>query len=179
VDAVKRWILACALIACVVLPGFAQEAEHQVKAAYLYRIAGYVEWPGAAFAGPDTPVTFAILGDDGIATELAQTVAGRTLNDRRLAVRRLKAGEPLTGVHVLFIGRAEQGRTRQLAQAAQPQSILTVSESDGALDQGSVVNFVLADRRVRFEISLEAAEKSRLKLSSRLLAVATQVRQVP
>jgi hypothetical protein len=79
---------------------------------------------------------------------------------------------------VLFIGRAEQGRTRQLTQAAQPMGILTVSESDGALDQGSVVNFVTADRRVRFEISLDAAEKSRLKLSSRLLAVASQVRQL-
>lgn len=176
----KRLRLALALMAaCVAAHALAQEAEHQVKAAYLYRIAGYVEWPQAAFASAQTPLTFAVLGDDGLATELTHTIAGRTLGERPMTVRRLTPGESLAGVHVLFIGRAEQGRTRQLAQAAQPQAVLTVSESDGALDQGSVVNFVTADRRVRFEISLDAAEKSRLRLSSRLLAVASQVRQGP
>jgi len=56
---------------------------------------------------------------------------------------------------------------------------LTVTESDGALAQGSIINFVVAERRVRFEIALDSAEKSRLRLSSRLLAVAQQVRTGP
>jgi len=167
-------LCAAALLSPQVL---AREVEQQVKAAYLYRIAGYVEWPPAAFASAQTPVTFAVLGDEGVASELSQNVSGRTLGERGMTVRRLKPGESLVGIHVLFIGRAEQARTRQLALVAQPQAVLTVSESEGALDQGSVINFITADRRVRFEVSLEAAEKSRLKLSSRLLAVASQVRQ--
>ena len=77
---------------------------------------------------------------------------------------------------MLFIGKTESARLNQLAQSAQPRSILTVTESDGALAHGSVINFVLNDGRVRFEIALDSAEKSGLKLSSRLLAVAQEVR---
>jgi hypothetical protein len=176
----------CLLVAAAVVvaavggwPGenaWAQEEELRVKAAFLYKFVGYIDWPSAAFARPDTPVTIAVVGADPLAAELAQAVAGRTVNDRPVTVRRLKPGEALDGVHVLFVGKAENARLPQLAQAAQARSILTVSETDGALAQGSVINFVLAERRVRFEIALDSAEKSRLKLSSRLLAVAQQVR---
>jgi hypothetical protein len=141
----------------------------------LYKFAGYVQWPDAAFSRPDAPLTIGILGADAIASELATMIAGRTVNNRTLAVRRLKAGEALTGVNILLIGRSEIARLPQLLPQLQSHAILTVTELEGALSQGSVINFILADRRVRFEISLEAAEKHNLKLSSRLLAVAQQV----
>jgi hypothetical protein len=57
-----------------------------------------------------------------------------------------------------------------------PHAVLTVTDSEGALAQGSMINFVLDDRRVRFDIALDTAERSGLKLSSRLLAVARDVR---
>ena len=150
--------------------------EHRVKAAYLYKFAGYVEWPAESFAGPDTPVTIAVVGADPLAAELVQAVTGRTVNDRTVTARHLKPGDSLAGVHVLFIGKSESGRLNQLAQTAQSRSILTVTDLEGALTRGSVINFIVVDRRVRFEISMESAEKSGLKLSSRLLAVAQQVR---
>ncbi|HET9404824.1 MAG TPA: YfiR family protein [Burkholderiales bacterium] len=150
--------------------------EHRIKAAYLYQFAGYVEWPPDSFAQPDTPVTIAVLGAESLAAELNQVVTGRTVGGRTVVVKRVKAGEPLAGVHILFIGRAERARLVPLAQASQSRAILTVTESDGALAQGSMINFVLVDRRVRFEVALDPVEKSGLKLSSRLLAVAQQVR---
>jgi len=154
----------------------AETLEQRVKAAYLYKFAGYVEWPAKSFARPETPVVIGVMGDEPLATELTQAVTGRTVNDRLVTVKRLKAGDSLAGIHVLFVGKAESTRLNQLAQSAQPRSILTVTESDGALAHGSVINFVLTDGRVRFEIALDSAEKSGLKLSSRLLAVAQQVR---
>jgi hypothetical protein len=154
-----------------------QPTENQVKAAFLYKFAAYVEWPEAAFARADTPITIGVVGDEALAAELEQVVAGRTVNDRRTTVRRVRAGETLAGVHILFIGNSESARLSQIVQAALQRSVLTVTESEGALAQGSVINFVIADRRVRFEISLQSAERGKLKLSSRLLAVATQVRQ--
>jgi hypothetical protein len=149
--------------------------EYRLKAAFLYKFAGYVQWPDAAFSRPDAPLTIGILGADAIASELATMIAGRTVNNRTLAVRRLKAGEALTGVNILLIGRSEIARLPQLLPQLQSHAILTVTELEGALSQGSVINFTLVDRRVRFEISLDAAEKHNLKLSSRLLAVAQQV----
>ena len=150
--------------------------ENRVKAAFLYKFAGYVEWPETSFARPDAPFAIGVMGADAIAAELTGAVAGRKLNERNIAIRRLKPGEPVSGVQILFVGRSEGARLNQLLQATQPRPILTVTESEGALAQGSVINFIVAERRVRFEISLDSAEKRGLRLSSRLLAVAQQVR---
>lgn len=170
--------LAAGATACPewVLPADNEAAtlEHRVKAAFLYKIAGYVEWPRASFAQPETPVTIGVVGAGSLAAELSQIVAGRTAQNRPVAVRRLKAGELPSGVHMLFVGRGE-GALAQLVQRAQQRSVLVVTESEGALVQGSAINFIIVDGRVRFEISLASAEKSGLRLSSRLLAVAQQV----
>ena len=160
-----------------VLPASNEQAnlEHRVKAAFLYKIAGYVEWPNSSFPRPDTFLTIGVVGADALAAELSQIVTNRTANNRPITVRRLKAGEPLDGVHILFVSRAQSAQLPNLVPKAQQRSILVVTESDGALTYGSVINFVLSEGRVRFEISLDSARKSGLKLSSRLLAVAEQV----
>jgi hypothetical protein len=161
-------------------PGAAQEAtEQQVKAAFLYRFAGYVEWPDASFAQADSPLVIGVLGDEPLAAAVEQAVGGRSVNGRRVTARRVRPGESIAGVHILFVGRAERGRLPQIAQGASAQAVLVVTETEGALAQGSVINFLVADRRVRFEISLPSAERSGLKLSSRLLAVAAQVHGGP
>lgn len=146
--------------------------ERSVKAAYLYKFSGYVEWPESAFARPDTPLTFGVMGDEAMAAELARLAAGRSVDGRPLAVRRLQPGEPLAGLHVLFVGRAESARLEQLSRATGTRPILIVTESEGALAQGSTINFVVAEGRVKFSIAVESAEKRLLKLSSRLLTVA-------
>lgn len=154
---------------------YAQAPEARVKAAFLLKFPAYVDWPASAFAGPGSPITFAVAGADAVADALDELAKGRTVGGRPVAVVRLKQGDSLAGVNVLFIGDAEVTRVNQLALGARPRAVLTVTESDGALARGSIINFVISDRRVRFEISLNAAEKSGLKLSSRLLAVARHV----
>ena len=153
--------------------------EHRVKAAFLYKIAGYVEWPNSSFPQRDTPLTIGVVGAEPLAAELSQILTGRTAHDRPLRVRRLKASESLEGLHVLFVGRSESAQLNQLALKAQQRSILIMSESEGALAQGSAINFVIDEGRVRFEVSLVSARKSNVKLSSRLLAVAQQVMGTP
>src|SRR6185436_15632555 len=100
--------------------------EQRVKAAFIYKFASYVDWPAAAFARPDSPLTIAVVGSDTVAGELVQAVAGRKLNERPIVVKRLKPGEPLDGVHIVFVGRPESSSVRQVAQAAQQRSVLTV-----------------------------------------------------
>ena len=171
--------LAVLAVACPVRESRAAEndvsREDQVKAAYLYKFAGYVEWPPDSFGPMGAPFTIAVVGAEPLATELSEAVTGRTVHDRPIVVRRLTIGEPLSGVHVLFVGDDQYARLEELLQAARPRSILTVTEVEGALEAGSVINFVVSERRVRFDISLDSAEKSQLRLSSRLLAVAQRV----
>lgn len=152
--------------------------EAQIKAAFLYKFASYVEWPETAFAQPDTPLMIAVMGADLVASELVRAVASRRVNDRDVIVKRLATGDPVAGSHILFIGSSASAQLDKLLRAARPP-VLTVTESEGALAQGSVINFVVADRRVRFEISRGSASKNRLRLSSRLLAVARHVEDNP
>lgn len=152
--------------------------ERGVKAAFLYKFLGFIEWPPAAFSKADTPLTIGIIGADTVAAELAQIAQGRTVNNRKVIVKKISNGEPLSEFHMLFIGRGESARQGQLLKAAHHYPIVTVTETEGALEQGSMINFRVAEGRVRFEISLVAAERTDLKLSSRMLAVASSVHTV-
>lgn len=149
--------------------------EYRVKAAFVYQIAGYVEWPGTAFARRDTPITIAVLGAEALAEELTRIVPGRRINNRPIAVRRLQDGASLDGVHILFVGHERRSQIAKLAHGARENGVLLVTESEGMLAEGSMVNFVVVEGHVRFEVGLDAARRSGLKLSSRLLAVAQQV----
>jgi hypothetical protein len=174
-----RLALVCAATLVGWSAGAAEDAallEQRVKAAFLYQFASYVEWPAPSFAQPDTPVTIAAMGAETLAAELKQLAGGRTVGGRKVEVRQIKPGEPLGGIHILFIGSAEHARLAPVVQAAKPRPMLIVTEADGALSQGSMINFVIVERRVRFEIALDSVEKSGLRLSSRLLAVAQQVK---
>lgn len=149
--------------------------ERRVKAAFLYRFTEFVTWPEAAFARADSAFTIAVVGRDALVEELRQVTAGRTVQGRAVEVRRLAEGEALPAAHLLFVAEVERQRLREWARVA-PRHALIVSESDGALDLGSVINFIIVEGRVRFEISLDSAEKRGLRMSSRLLAVAQGVR---
>jgi hypothetical protein len=174
---------ALALFGVVMLAGGAPPAqaqddgvlERQVKAAFLYKFTGFVSWPSGSFASPDTPLIIGVIGDDQLAAETAQIVAGRTVDGRPLAVRRLNPTESAAGVHILFVARPETARFAQIAKALPPTPMLVVTESEAAFKQGSAINFVLQDGRVRFDVSVEAAERRGARLSSRLLAVARTV----
>ena len=154
----------------------APATERGVKAAFLYKFLDYVEWPAGTFARPDQPLVIGVLGADDLQSELADAVRGRTVGDRPVEVRRVRPGEPLNGLHVLFVGLSEHTRIATIARSPQGRGLLIVSESDDALDLGSTINFVIQEGRVRFEVALPAAERAGIKLSSRLLAVAQNVR---
>jgi hypothetical protein len=124
-------------------------------------------------------VTIGVFGAASLAQELAQITIGRTVNDRPIDVRRVGFDDRLDDLQILFIGAQERNRLGELFATVQRLPVLTVTESEGALAQGSIINFTLDEQRVRFEVSLYAAELSRIRLSSRLLAVAQRVYRSP
>lgn len=149
--------------------------ERRVKAALIYRLTNYVEWPDAAFSGPATPFHIEIAGADALAAELAEFAADRRVLNRPLVVRRRGAGaDPGREAQLLFVGREESSQLPGIVRSAPPNALI-VTESEHALRMGSVVNFIIVDGQVRFEISLEAAQRRNLRLSSRLLSVAHAV----
>lgn len=175
--AMARWLV---LLLCVLawLPGahaqFGAPTEEAVKAAYLSKLRHYVEWPARAAPTPGSRTVIGIVGADEVADHLARLSAVRDANGT-LALRRLRPGDPLDGVQILYVGEAWLSRAGAMVDAAAARGVLVVTESDRALPPGSVVNFRLADERIRFDISLVAAERAGLKISSQLLALAATV----
>ena len=169
--------LAALLVALAALPGAAQPGrlERQVKAAFLYKFAGYVDWPAGAFPDPSTPLRIGVCGDEAMVDELRRLVAGRTSGGRPVDVASVTGVEAPAGIHLLFVADGAAHRLDGWIEAARQHSVLVVTESPGALRRGSMINFVPRDGRVRFEVGLASAEKSGLQLSSRLLSVAQAV----
>lgn len=147
--------------------------EARVKAAFLYKFAAYVEWPQGMHTR--SPLVIGVVGADDVARELTLLASARPSEGRPVLVRRIGEGEPAGDLHVLFIGRNLIRPLEPLLRRAQQESILAVTESEDAFARGSVINFKLVEGRVRFDVSLVAAEQAGLRLSSRLLAVAHRV----
>ena len=152
----------------------ARIAEYNIKAAFLYKFASYVEWPPASFRDEATPMVFGVIGADILADQLEEIVRGRRINDRPLRVRRLDVDDPVDGLHVLFVGEEHaEAAARSLYEAA-AGGVLTVTESGS---EPGIIDFRIIDDRVKFVISLAQAERGELRISARLLQVAQEVKR--
>lgn len=156
-------------------PASGPALERRVKAAFLYKFLGYADFAANSFADASTPVSIGVVGADDMAAELTRIAAGRQVAGRPITVRALREQDLAQPMHVLFVAGQDEARAARLLRAANAQ--LTVTECDGGLQIGSVINFTIVDERVRFDVSLDAAEKKNVKLSSRLLTVANRVQK--
>jgi hypothetical protein len=165
--------LSLAIAAAAVASGI---AEHRVKAAYLYKFIGYVEWPADAFASRDAPFVLGVIDAPELHEELARIVVDRRFGERRIVVRRVEPGDPLHDLHVLFVGGDEARGLGDALARLQQRPILVVTEAE-PWPRGSMINFVVTDDRVRFDVAQRPAERQGLRISSLLLAVARRVSQ--
>lgn len=171
----RRFILVLvALSWSLSLPAFAAPVpaslEYSVKANYLVRFAAFVDWPAQAFADSRSPVVLCVAGRDPFSGALDRAARSQTAHGRPLVVRRPGTAEAAAGCHILYLGRGGAS----LAPGGQ-RSVLVVTDAAVSADRG-MIHFVIDDDRVRFHIDLQAASRSRLSISSRLLNLALSVR---
>lgn len=148
----------------------AGEDLHDAKADLLYNIAKFIEWPRELSV--KNQFSFAILGEDELAAVIAGTMSQKTINGKPVFVRCIRRPEDALKSHVLFIAASEEERIPEVLEALRGTSVLTVADTAGFAAMGGMVDFVLADARVHFEINREQAEKARLRISAKLLALA-------
>lgn len=162
-------------------PDVAQQSkpeEYQVKAVYLYNFGRFVVWPGAATAAQET-FDVCVMGRDPFGSALDATLAGETINNWKLAARRIAIPREATNCQILFISSSEAPRIKGILAAVGSSAVLTVSDMPAFTSNGGMIQFVLKENKVRFEVNLTAAEKAGLTLSSQLLKVATDIRKEP
>ena len=174
----RSWAVAVCLALCVSLPGGGVWAgefdEYAVKAAYLYNFAKFVEWPASAFASADAPLSICIAGDNPFGGAL-DALSGKMVESRPVAVRHLPATTGLEKCHIVYIGRAEQGRFKAVLAKLARLPVLTVGDVANFAQEGGMIGLVEAEQRIRFNINLAATRQANLKLSSQLLKLATIV----
>jgi hypothetical protein len=147
--------------------------ESSVKAAFLLRFGGYVEWqqrpqPGSNFV-------IAVLGADDVAAQLQKLAAGRRILELPVQVRRISSLAQAGDAHVLYLGSERAASLRESMRSFSGRDVLVVTDDERGIPDGSAINFRMAGNRVRFEISLAAARRAQLQISSDLLAVAARV----
>lgn len=172
--AIAAGVLFCAIVA----PQSGQPGEYEVKAAFLFNFAKFVEWPESSFDGPQAPIVFAVIGGDHeLAFHLRRISTDEKIQGRNIVVRDARFGDDVRRCHILFISASERQRTAQILAGLQDASVLTVSDIDGFADAGGVMQFVMEQNRVRFVVNLNAATQSKLRVSAKLLALAQVVNQ--
>jgi hypothetical protein len=164
------------MVLAAALPVSAQKAssaarEYQLKAAFLYNFAKFIEWPRESFPTADAPFVLCVRGDDPHAADMEGVLRGKTVAGRPLHVRLLQRAAEIGACHVLFVSGDDAARV-DFALRERRSGVLTVGESADFLRRGGIIRLMLEDGKVRFEISPAAGEEAALRISSKLLKLA-------
>lgn len=149
--------------------------EYSVKAAFLFHFAQFVDWPPETFKDAGSALTYCTVGEDVFHGGLEASLGGKTIGSHPLSVKHFKQAREIEGCQILFFGAAEKKSIPEALSILKGNAVLTVGESEHFVQVGGVIGFLLEDNKVRFEINLDAAEKAKLKISSRLLTLAKTV----
>jgi hypothetical protein len=160
-----------------ILPSTAQDrsVEYEVKAAFLYNFAKFIEWPTAAFPARDSAFTIC-LADELFRGPVERAVQGEMWNGRPLLVKQIDSGDEVRGCQVVYISRSAAPKGMEILMAAMNAPVLTVGETADFIPAGGIIRFTESGHRIRFEINPDAADRASLRVSSRLLRLADIVR---
>ncbi len=150
--------------------------EWQIKSAFLYNFTRFVEWPEWALPAPAQPIVIGVLGDKELAQELGAIVAGRNVNGRSIEVRAVRTVAEARATQLLFVTAAEESRYAEMRSELADSPVLTVGESP-AFSVTGAIGFVQEGEKLRFEINVDIAERSHLKISSQLQKLAIAIRR--
>jgi hypothetical protein len=172
----RPWVVPLILAASLSAADKAVQApsESEVKAAFLHNFTKFVEWPASAFSDERSSLKICVLGEDPFGGRLAAIVSEEVAG-RKLTVWQKESISDPSGCHILFVRVAEGERLSKVLSAVRSLPVLTVGDTRGFLEKGGIINFVLEEGKVRFEINQGAAEQAGLKLSSKLLQLAARV----
>ena len=149
--------------------------EHLIKAAFLYRIAKFVEWPAEAFAETHAPLTIGILGEEPL-DEALNAIKDKSVKGREVVIKRFARIEDLQKCHILFIGASKRKYLPQIFHNLKGLHVLTVGEMKKFVEVGGIMNFVTVKKKIYMEINIDTAQKAGLKISSMLLGVSKIIR---
>lgn len=176
---VKRIIATAPWMLVAISTLYAQQPKptaYQVQAAYLYNFGKFVQWP-AATRTSTVSFNVCVFGEDPFGPILGSTVAGGTVDGKTVVAKRISSAQEAVDCRILFISPSEDRRLDKILEALNSAAVLTVSDMPRFAERGGMIQFVLEEDRVRFQVNLTAAQNAGLILSSQLLKLAALVRR--
>ena len=147
-------------------------SEYELKAAFLLNFAKFVEWPANVFRDEKTPFTVCIFGHDPFGSALDEVIRGKNINARGILVHRTTGLADLKTCQLVFISEKEEKHLPDVFNSLNGASTLVVGESDDFAERGGSVQFFVEDNRMRFAVNVDAVQRARLTISSKLLVLA-------
>jgi hypothetical protein len=144
---------------------------YEVKAAFLFNFAKFIDWPSTSFATPQSPFAICILGQDPFGNILDDSLRGKMIGARPLAVSRIKNKAGGRRCQIVFVSSTESAHLAEILGSLGGVNVLIVGETNGFAASGGTIEFTLEENHVRFTINIAAADHSGLKFSSKLLAL--------
>ncbi|HEY2710351.1 MAG TPA: YfiR family protein [Caulobacteraceae bacterium] len=174
----RGWAAAFAL-AFVALPAQAADAPTpvEVKADYVAKLAPFVVWPAAVFAAPAAPLVLCVQADDAFAALLDKLTTGQSVGAHPVVVRKTPRLGADSGCQIAYVAGSPAQTPAAALKAVDGQPVLTVTDTDSDTGAKGIVNLVAVDGRVRFVIDAARATQSGLTISSKLLALAADVKR--
>jgi len=188
------WVLVLLVAPCAAQgrDESAAQREYQIKAAFLYNFIKFVDWPKEKVAESNEPVVLGIVGKDPFGNAFAP-VKDKQDKGRKVLIKRFKpieelkkSGEKdksllereidsLRKCHLLFICSSEEKSINEIINLVKGHSVLTIGDMQGFLESGGIINFIMEEKKVRFEINMTAAKHAKLQIRSQLLRLAKRV----
>lgn len=147
--------------------------EYPLKALFLFNFGSYVEWPAETFKAANEPFVISVLGTSAMDSTLREIARTKTIGGRRIEWKRFTNAADVTPCQILFVSRSVPAREyRQLIDSLRGKPTLIVGEVRNFGTDGGSINFFEEANKIRFEVNLQATKEQRLKISSKLLAMA-------
>lgn len=155
------------------LPLAPNAPEYDVKAAMIYNFALFIEWPDQSFTSANEPISVCVFGENPFGQSLETNFAGKTVRGRELEIRHVQHPSELQNCHIAFISPSEHKRVPEIITAIGNSSVLTIGDMKDFVESGGVIGFHTDDEKIRFDINVKAAQRANLKISYKLLNLAT------
>jgi hypothetical protein len=144
--------------------------EYQIKAAMMINFFQFVDWPEESDQSMEL-LTLGIIGADKF-NGVLDSVEGRIVNGKRLKLRRFNSTRELNQCQILFVPESESYRADEILKSLNGAPVLTIGETERFTRMGGIIRFYIEENHVRFEINKTAANRSKLKISAKLMEIA-------
>lgn len=168
-------VMIMALNSLIGNPGHSQAeapGEYQVKAAFLYHFATFVDWPASVFSRANEHFRVCIIGKDPFGKSLDTTLRSKKIHDHELEIRRNPPKTELHDCHVLYLARSQSTQPNTFHKLYGHTNVLTVGENKTFIEHGGMIEFFMENQKVRFAINPKAVKQANLTISSKLLRLA-------